>query len=189
MEATIAFANGARIEIDGWQSDQKITAGLALAAVAHEQGLAGFEAPPLVTTLEGFRVRLREVTRQRLSLAIQDPQAAARVAMAAATADLVHPRAVIRLVSGGLSLSHFYEFSTEVELLHLGELLLMDPARAFGSKLCQCQLSTCGAFFLEKKPATGRPQRRYCDPDHMQLAHDQNAASRMRQRRAPAKAK
>lgn len=53
----------------------------------------------------------------------------------------------------------------------LFSLLLTDDSRGFGRALCRCRLKDCGRFFLEQKPATGRPQRLYCSRAHMLAAH------------------
>lgn len=50
-------------------------------------------------------------------------------------------------------------------------LLLADEHRPFGRALCRCRLKDCQRFFLEVKPATGRPQRLYCSRKHMLAAH------------------
>jgi hypothetical protein len=50
-------------------------------------------------------------------------------------------------------------------------LVLADDAQPFGRALCRCRLKSCGQFFLEQKPRTGRPQRLYCSREHMLAAH------------------
>lgn len=50
-------------------------------------------------------------------------------------------------------------------------LMIADDSRPFGRALCQCRLKECRRFFLEQKPATGRPQRLYCSREHMLAAH------------------
>lgn len=50
-------------------------------------------------------------------------------------------------------------------------LTLSDDAQPFGRALCRCRLKSCGRFFLEQKPRTGRPQRLYCSREHMLAAH------------------
>jgi hypothetical protein len=64
--------------------------------------------------------------------------------------------------------------------------VLLDEARPYGRQLCFCRLPECDKFFREQPPkrGTGRPRRNYCCDKHMQLAHDQGAASRLREWRA-----
>ena len=50
-------------------------------------------------------------------------------------------------------------------------MTLADDSRGFGRALCRCRLKDCGRFFLEQKPAVGRPQRLYCSRKHMLAAH------------------
>jgi hypothetical protein len=118
---------------------------------------------------------------------LRDPDAVAPHFMGAEV--LIHPRMVLRAVSGGLALDHYYHFKSEPELVSLGMILLLDPRRISSwPRLCQCQLPACGTFFFEKRPPTGRPQRKYCSRAHMLRAHDENASARMAKRR-PAKPK
>jgi hypothetical protein len=63
-------------------------------------------------------------------------------------------------------------------------LLLLDPERPFGRDLCQCRLEGCGRFFFTSpNPKGGRPQRLYCNPTHMHMAHEATAPERVRRSR------
>ena len=71
----------------------------------------------------------------------------------------------------------------------LTAVLLLDQDRPFGAGLCQCRLPECGRFFLERKPETGRPQRRYCSAEHMLESNSRTSTARALKSRAKAKAK
>jgi hypothetical protein len=101
----------------------------------------------------------------------------------------INGRVHFRRTATGLTLDFYYTFATGLDLVSLGELLIEDTERPFGKKLCQCQLKSCGRFFLEVKPPTGRPQRRYCCPEHLKAAHAQNAPKRMQRIRKKPKGK
>lgn len=68
-------------------------------------------------------------------------------------------------------LEFFVPVSSPEALRTAFALALADDAQPFGRALCRCRLTSCGRFFLEQKPATGRPQRLYCSRDHMLAAH------------------
>jgi len=62
--------------------------------------------------------------------------------------------------------------------------LLLDETRPYARDLCRCNLAECGRLFLAVKPATGRPQRLYCDEKHMHKAHALQSTQRARESRA-----
>ena len=69
----------------------------------------------------------------------------------------------------------------------LTAVLLLDEQRPFGAGLCQCRLPECGRFFFEQKKETGRPQRRYCEREHMLEANARTSTARALKSRAKAK--
>jgi hypothetical protein len=71
----------------------------------------------------------------------------------------------------GAHLDFWVPINSPDALRALFVLMLADDSRPFGGALCRCRLDGCGRFFLEQKPATGRPQRLYCSRKHMLAAH------------------
>lgn len=58
--------------------------------------------------------------------------------------------------------------------------LLLDKSRPFRDALCCCRFADCGKFFLAERTPTGRARRIYCSREHMEAAHAQDAARRVR---------
>jgi hypothetical protein len=187
VEASVDFLNGRRIEIPGWSGDNEIRFIIALEEIQSSNagrtvGKPRNASQPSDEAVQAFRNSFREAQREMLSRLIADPGAVALELKEAAP--LIDPKPLIRVVQDGLWLDHFYEFKSELDLVTLGLVLLADPRRRSNwPQLCRCQLPSCGAFFFEKRPPTGRPQRRYCSRTHMLRAHDQNAPRRMATRR------
>lgn len=194
MAATVAFANGARLDIDGLEptslagstGEKQLQTSVQLLRLLAERKKLSLDDLP--SSADELRANWRSDTKVLLALALKRPEKAAAVLAERGSEGLVHVRPILRKVSGGLSLASYYQFATELELVALGQILLIDKDRGFLEKLCQCQLEECGDFFFEVKPPTGRPQRRYCSREHMLRAHDENASARMARRR-PAKPK
>jgi hypothetical protein len=196
-EATIAFANGARLDIEGLErtsltgstGDKELEVLLRILRSFPKSGREpGSPAEAVPQTVADLRANYRSDTKALLSAALKKPEAAAAVLVDRGTEHVVHLRPLLRKVPGGLSLTSYYQFATELDLVKVGQILLIDRERGFLAKLCQCQLEECGDFFFEVKPATGRPQRLYCSREHMLRAHDENASARMARRR-PSKPK
>jgi hypothetical protein len=197
VEATVAFANGAVLEIDGLVAkrgdpdslvgDKQIEERLKMQRAFRERGIG--EMPSDIPADAGeYRAQMRTATRARLSDIVADPVAAAREYVGRSFEDVISAKTVLRATPAGLVRASYYTFSTESDLVLLGSVLLAADER-FRDKLCQCQLASCAAFFFEKRPPTGRPQRRYCTRAHMLRAHDENASHRMAKKRPPAKSK
>jgi hypothetical protein len=194
VDATLAFANGAKIDIrdpvanpgDLAHSvgDKKIESSLAVMKLMRERGLAPGSADNVVTNIDEYRAGVRAALRRRLAHSLRDRRAVAREFIADGASELINPTIVIHPTADGLDLTNHYSFSTFVDLIVLGEVLLLATSRDFRHKLCQCQWEPCGLFFFEIKPPTGRPQRKYCGEDHMLKAHDLNAAGRMKKSRS-----
>jgi hypothetical protein len=202
VKATLAFANGARLYIDGLalpsyadgDSDHSLKSVVTFLELEQikEQGRERSEAEweryravELPKAVEKHREEAREATRSRLVRALRHPDEVADFLVQ--FAELIKPKPLLRKVPGGLSLSSYYQFSSDLDLVHVGEVLLLDPERGFMQELCHCQLPACGAFFFEKRPPTGRPQRKYCSRAHMLRAHNENASARMAKKRRPRK--
>lgn len=199
VEATIAFANGAQLQIEGLVArgptetigDAQIEHQLAEARAARQAGrprdgaFLGAQIPQdlIVPSVEEHRRNLRAWVQQFIRLIRRHPHQAAAEIIRRDMVFLVEQKPVVRQGPQGLQLGSYYAFSTYADLVNLGVMLLADVDRAFNNKLCECQLEGCGAFFFEKKPETGRPQRKYCTQTHMLEAHTRNAAVRMAERR------
>jgi hypothetical protein len=81
-------------------------------------------------------------------------------------------------------LSYVHRFRTDDALLAYVAMLLADPERPFGSKVCRCKLDTCRRFFFERKPPSGKPRRLYCCDEHMVEAHGLGSSKRSRNARS-----
>jgi hypothetical protein len=76
-----------------------------------------------------------------------------------------------------------------VPVLSYALSLILDNTLEYRAALCRCRLKNCSVFFLAKKPATGRPQRRYCSEEHREEAHRLDGARRTAKSRADRKAR
>jgi hypothetical protein len=210
VDATIAFANGATLELldlydpfdnslDRIEAEIQGTESKLQEPCVGDQALEKREIRiALETGKEPRAVQLiredrRRATRENLWHQIHDTMSSGDIEeWSDEWSDmdlfpLINPKPYMRKVANGLTLSFFYSFATDLDLVTLGEFLLMDTERPFGKKLCQCELQSCGLFFFEVKPPTGRPQRKYCCAEHMLKAHDQNASKRMKRKRSKTK--
>ena len=88
-----------------------------------------------------------------------------------------------RLANGRLQVFHHYVAQFLAPALAYIFLLLLDPARGYGSDLCKCQLESCGRYFLVKRRKRGLPRRKYCGDAHMLKAHAAQSTSRVRNSR------
>jgi hypothetical protein len=171
IDATLAFANGADLRIDGEGESQPAVQILGTKA-----------------EIAAIGSRQREAIRQYLARVMQEPATLARELLSQGwTKSWAKVERVVRLTEAGVSIRYYDRFFTPYLLANRGILLLLDPERGFRAKLCQCQLSTCGDFFHEIRPPRGRPQRRYCSPGHMELGHKERGPNRMRRIRTPLK--
>lgn len=70
------------------------------------------------------------------------------------------------------------------QILAFATSLLMTNYEACLKHIRVCQLPECGGLFLATKHPDGGPLRqKYCDPKHMLIAHQRNAAARKRRSR------
>lgn len=206
VDATVAFANGATIElldlvepIEPFEPIEFCHATLSESAIAElsmEDAQAALDKNERLLeeyekSVGQLKTKLlvsvdfdRRLTRDILRAQVSHPLGSTKALLAVDLFPSINIRPRLRKVGNGFSLSFFYFFASESALVHLGRFLLVDRARPFGNKLCQCELESCGLFFFEVKPPTGRPQRKYCCSAHMIKAHDQNAAERMRRKRS-----
>jgi hypothetical protein len=184
VEATVAFANGATLELKDFAE------GRSSQPSEEETTPSRSDSWGEPRTAEQIREDERRVTRELLSYILSGPMLEEDVngLTDQDLSSLINPRPFFRKVDGGLTLRFAYSFCSDSDLTTLGVILLEDTERPFKEKLCQCRLESCGLFFFEVKPPTGRPQRKYCSEEHMLMAHDQNAPNRMkkRRRRSPA---
>jgi hypothetical protein len=184
VEATVAFANGADLEIDGLVAER---GGKTGEAKVRELLLIAGVAPKDV---EDHLRRLHVEVHKRLSVIIHSGRKALSLWYADQQFESVVPvKPVMRTSPKGASFALHYAFSSYWDLVVLGQLLLADPERPHSEKLFQCQLKSCGTLFFEKRPHTGRPQRKYCSRPHMLQAHDENATKRMAKRAAVKRSK
>ena len=200
VDATIGFMNGAELTINGlWareingkqlRGDEYLADRISLhgelkeVALATRRENASSRGPDVASVTEYKRI-LRARAGSTVSLSFTDPVAAAKVILDGQLIEgLTYNSWDANYSLGpspkGLRLTHEFRFTTVSDLVELGLALLLDESRGFREKLCQCQWKLCGFFFFEVKPATGRPQRKYCSAEHMLKAHDQKAAKRMR---------
>jgi hypothetical protein len=134
--------------------------------------------------------------REFLAAVVRDPaDAAARLlGDAEKLLERVWPLPALRRTPRGVALRYHAIILDLSSFDAFVSTLLLDEERPFGRDLCRCKFKGCGAdghgalFFLEKKPATGRPQRRYCTPEHMLMAHARESTKRARKSRAKRKA-
>lgn len=219
VDATLMFANGTKLLLDGvrtgdrirgtpltsypeeefepWRDEKVDTATLPITEISN---LLGRLSTGRTMDVEGFVKLLRVQVREIISLSLRDRMAAATMCLKHSLINDVNftcpdVRYTHDLSTCGLRLTQRFLLEGPVDLVIFGLFLLLDETRGFGQKLCQCQWEPCGLFFFEAKGATGRPQRRYCgmiDKDgksHMEKAHDKNAPDRMKKRRRSAKGK
>jgi hypothetical protein len=202
VDATVAFANGARLEIEGLEprgtlgktGDEELARNMRAYARLHEGGivLSGRRVavqPPMARTLEEWRHLQRAGTRAGLERILSNPTAAAKWFVEGTDlAEEISVSAVFRVPPSQL-LTHRYSFATYCDLVLLGQILLADASRAFQAKLCQCLYPHCGMFFFEMKASVSRRggggmrRRKYCCDDHMNRARDERRTERAQAKR------
>jgi hypothetical protein len=168
VDATLAFANGSDLRIDG-------------------------TVPPKYP--EDAVERLQALIRNHLERVLSEPTALARELWEAGwlKSPGVWARAheIARAIEGGIAIDSRGEYISGYQIANRGVALLLDPrpprAPDFQRKLCQCQFSECRRFFLEAQRGRGRPQRLYCCKDHMLRGHDERGEVRMKNHRAKKK--
>ncbi len=199
VEATVAFANGATLDLldlaEHFPSRgpldvtvQEYPLHVGDVVLQENERYRAVEEGDEPRTVDQVRNDCRRSTRESLGYIVREPMLAEDVE-GITDQDLfpmINSKPYLRKVDNGLTLSFFYSFATDLDLVRLGEILLEDTERPYGKKLCQCELESCGMFFFEVKPPTGRPQRKYCCSEHMLKAHDLNAGDRMKKRRRAA---
>jgi hypothetical protein len=183
IDATLAFANGADLRIDGEGDPEMRLSGAEGEVVLEIKG----ESEPAVqisgteAEIAAIGYRQREAISRYLARVMKEPGTLARELLDQGwIKSWAKVERVVRPTEAGVSIRYYDRFFTPYLLANRGILLLLDPERGFGKKLCQCQLSTCGDFFLEVRPPRGRPQRRYCSAGHMELGHKERGPIRMR---------
>jgi len=197
VDATIAFANGATLLIDGlvpkdstskFVGDDYIEYTLRLSRAVRERGISGFkelnENDNIPTDAEDHRKRRRTNTRVRLGWIVNDPKRASEELRGWDVETGIRQKQVLRHTEHGVHLTSHYDFTFEGDLVDLGVILLTDTERGYAGRLCQCQSSSCGDFFFKVQPARGAPRSKYCSDEHMALGHDERAQVRMRNNRA-----
>lgn len=152
IEGALRFANGEDVPIDPTPGQ-----------VLHEPLLQGDN---LQKTRESWRTALR----QFLGTFRTKPAAAIRSLPEYSLA--IHGiSGIARFEDGRAHFEITVPVNSPEEFRTLLALTLADDAQPFGRALCRCRLKSCGRFFLEQKPRTGRPQRLYCSREHMLAAH------------------
>jgi hypothetical protein len=209
VEATVAFVNGATIVIDDVPDSLKhlrLEAAPMLPAerqVAEDslrvlQGLiygATDSSPEADSGIAAddeaaLQARYRLVYRKFLARLLCDPSAISREFSDKGLMSKLPIDTYLLDRGDGLSIVHHYHLNTFFDVTQIGTAYLLDRTRDYTRKLCQCQLRSCGKFFFEVQPPTGRPQRKYCCKGHMEEAHAQNAGKRMKKFRSkPARKK
>jgi hypothetical protein len=195
VEATVAFTNGATLEVGQldppsareiaeWEEGLKFWS--VQINLLREEGLLESNAldAPQKRDLES---RYRAVYRALISAYLRNPEAVDAQFISQGLSSEILGRTLWMPTENGMSIVHHYQLFTFVDVISLGKSLLMDRARGFAQTLCQCQLSNCGKFFFIEKRATGRPATRYCKKSHMLKAHKLNAPSRMKRMRSEPK--
>jgi len=183
IDATLAFANGADLRIDGEGEHEMRLSETDGEVVLEIKG----ESEPAVqisgtkAEIAAIGNRQREAIRRFLVRVMKEPGTLGRELLNQGwTKSWAKVERVVRPTEAGVSIRYYDRLFTPYLLANRGILLLLDPERGFGEKLCQCQLGACGDFFLEIRPPRGRPQRRYCSAEHMALGHKERGAIRMR---------
>jgi hypothetical protein len=168
--STLAYANGATLEFSDLPPRIPILNRITVDWWTHEPG------PRELTDLER-----RDQTKNTLGLLLDDsPEVDGWIAKNTYYLALgMSPKIVPALRSGRVRLTHHYDFTSQEGVAALGVLLLADETFGYRKRLCECHHSVCGAFFLERRPETGRPQRLYCCKEHGALAHVENGPRRM----------
>jgi hypothetical protein len=165
VEATVAYANGARLTIE------------------QSGALEG-----IVYSMNGEQIedaeRFRSHVRLDLEKMITDPHAVAVKLIQMEGHWPAHQiMRTVRRVPGGVQLVIQERFDSVSALVSLGVLFLLDVSRGYRQKLCQCGWAPCGRFFFETRPPRGRPQRKYCRRSHLDLTHNHKATERMQSNR------
>lgn len=189
VDATVEFANGARLQIDGLEGDEP------LRLVGDRRIRADLAVRGATDDVEAYRSQVRGATRSVLASIIAHPLAQARALAASEIGGLIRTQVVLREPPRPL-LTHRYAFATDLDLVLLGRILLADQSRPFQEKLCQCLYSQCGDFFFEMKAVVSRRggggmrRRKYCCDEHMNKARDERRTERAQaKRRAPRRPK
>lgn len=166
VSMAIDFANGAAPK--NWRS---LWLGVDIGDRHHEKGLLSAFADEQ----SWFRSALREIAAGNAPDDIEPLAKSARRM-------LILPR----FITGKRSLRvvHWYLPDDLMAVLSYVVLLLLDADKGYGADLCQCELSRCGVFFLAIRGETGRPRRKYCTQEHLEEAHEADAAQRVRDSRA-----
>jgi len=109
-----------------------------------------------------------------------------RLGLPSPVADRMVLRPVTASKDGLLTTRYYYVAESLQTVLAYVLSLVAESVRPYRSKLRQCKLPTCGAFFMvEPNPkGTGAPRRQYCSEDHMKEANAAQVAERVRRFRA-----
>lgn len=185
--ATLAAANGARLYLDGSRGGDRGLAQLRELSAAVQKHVRS--DPTSDDSSQDLDERWRESVVAILDGIISGVMQQVIAEDPTTTTEIhgLQMRPMMKVVDGKLRLVTHYSFAIEHSLVSFGELLLADSSRDFGSKLCRCRLKSCGLFFLERRPPTGRPQRIYCCDEHLTQGHNSGSGER-RKRAAKRKA-
>ena len=88
-------------------------------------------------------------------------------------------RPKIRFGRRGFTLGYFHAFPDLTTAMKYAVMLLLDVTKPFGAALCRCQLISCAQFYLARQnPKGGRPNRKYCCPEHAVEANNRKLIPR-----------
>jgi hypothetical protein len=75
-------------------------------------------------------------------------------------------------IQGGIVRKRYrYWAGTLGTMVDYALILMLDPTHPFG-RICRCELSSCGTFFLANHVTGGRARTKYCNLEHAKEAHD-----------------
>src|ERR1700733_3154985 len=181
VSATLDFSNGATFQLE----DERAP------------GMEAIKGP--ATALESIPLQQETIRNSLIRVMTEPGRLAEEVCRGQASFNAtVRAHRIVNPITNGLTITYYEMFHWVFSVAKQGLLILLDPARGFGKKLCRCQYSKCGKFFLAIQPkGGGRPQTIYCgeqsrDDDgelksHLHLGHKERGARRMRKLRATPK--
>jgi hypothetical protein len=194
VDATIAFVNGAKVVIvdtlgpDDWTrgpltpnerklAEESLTTWKKLVYGDQPRPSGSVRSAGGAELLE---TEYRTVHRDFLAWLLRDSGAVARRYAELGIASQFLVEVYLHAAPDGFAITRLYRLDSYFKVLQVGIALLVDPEKRLLRKLCRCQLKSCGGFFFEIQPPTGRPQRKYCCSDHMLEAHRLDAPKRMK---------
>jgi len=152
LDATLAFANGAELQMEEWRER---------------------DAETLESQREVIRGYLERILRGEWRKLAQELLDQGWQKWSTSTV-----RRAVRLTDEGLEISYHEQLHSAHLLAMWGvALLLSKPLRL---DLCKCHYSECQKFFWKVVPTKGPPRRTYCSDEHLKLGHSENVATRAR---------